>query len=418
MTNPFQVSPGGVVQGIGPGPIMGQGIADVLAQMQIGKENQFRQQELQNQMMQQQALAEYYRAQAEAEQQRIAAEAQENLYKREGLAQRGRAVQNYMQGQPGVVQPGQSTTPQDSGNIFRDLTAGGSAAIGGQQGYDQLFNGVSPENVPDALGDLKDAKAVMAPPAAPELPTSAKEMQFLQHLQQADPSGASAKFFYDNWVKKQPGVVVNNLTGQQETEHGKKTSENIANRSAELYKDANNAAASMPSMMEAYKLVPRTPAGFGANQAVFMHRVLGRLGIQVSKEAAADSQTMIKLLRDQTLKLLETRALGSGTAVSEKDREFMERQSAADLSLEPDAIRRIIRINMGAALERMISTRLELQQEQRDFPATKGIQGRIDMINRKLEPVLSEYWKMRAEEDKREAQLKMDILPQARSMFK
>jgi hypothetical protein len=417
MTNPFAVNPGGVVQGIGPGPIMGQGIADVLAQMQIGKENQFRQQELQNQMMQQQALAQYYQAQAQAEQQRIAADAQEALYVREGQRQRGQAVQNYMTGQPGVVQPGQTTMPQqDSGNIFRDLTAGGSAAIGGQQGYDRLFNGVAPEHVPDALGDLQNAQKLMAQPAGPELPTSAKEMQFLQHLAQKDPG--AAKFFYENWVKKQPGVVVNNLTGQQETAHGTQTGKNIADRSAELYKDANNAAASIPSMTEAYKLVPRTPAGFGANQAVFMHRVLGRLGVQVSKEAASDSQVMIKLLRDQTLKLLETRALGSGTAVSEKDREFMERQSAADLTLEPDAIRRIVRINMGAALERMMSTKLELEQEQRDFPATKGIQGRIDTITRKLHQPWSEYWKMIAEEQRRESELKASVLPQARSMFK
>jgi hypothetical protein len=99
---------------------MGQGIADVLAQMQIGKENQYRQQELQNQMMQQQALQQYYQAQAQAEQQRIAAKAQEDLYVREGLKQRGQAVQNFMTGQPGVVQPGQTTMPQqDSGNILR-----------------------------------------------------------------------------------------------------------------------------------------------------------------------------------------------------------------------------------------------------------------------------------------------------------
>jgi hypothetical protein len=405
MTNPFAVNPGGVVQGIGPGPVMGQGIADVLAQMQIGKENQFRQQELQNQMMQQQALQQYYQAQAQAEQQRIAADAQEALYVREGQRQRGQAVQNYMTGQPGVVQPGQTTMPQqDSGNIFRDLTAGGSAAIGGQQGYDRLFNGVAPEHVPDALGDLQNAQKLMAQPAGPELPTSAKEMQFIQSLV-ASGNTAGAQFFYDNWVKKQPGVVVNNIPGKVETAFGVKTGELDATRNAEIFKDVANASASIPAMTEAYKYVDRAFTGFGANQLVGLARAAGATGFKPVGDKVADTQTMLKLLREQTLAYLQTRALGSGTAISDKDREFMERQSAADITMEPLAIKRIIRINMGVALEKMISTKIELQQQMQTYPeptSQRQIQGKIDMIDRKLADPWTQYWKIYSQEQKNE----------------
>jgi hypothetical protein len=413
MTNPFAVNPGGVVQGIGPGPVMGQGIADVLAQMQIGKENQFRQQELQNQMMQQQALQQYYQAQAQAEQQRIAAEAQENLYKREGLAQRGRAVQNYMGGQPGVVQPGQSTMPQqDSGNIFRDLTAGGSAAIGGQQGYDRLFNGVAPENVPDALGDLKNAQDLLPQaPKPPELPTSAKEMQFMQHLQQADPSGASAKFFYENWVKKQPGVVVNTGDAKAESAYAVETAKSDVAVQAESIKQANLAAKSFPAMSEAYKLVPRSITGFGAQQVLTLARIAGAVGFKPSNDAAADTQTLGKLMGNNVLAKLQTRALGSNTAVSEGDRIFMERNAGYDITLTPQAIKRIIRIEMGLNLETMLSAKLELQQAFKDRVESRGvIQGKIDLIDKKFNPLWNEYWKVMSQEQKEESGSAGDVV--------
>jgi hypothetical protein len=350
--------------------------------------------------MQQQALQQYYQAQAQTEQQRIAAKAQEDLYVREGLKQRGQAVQNFMTGQPGVVQPGQSTMPQqDSGNIFRDLAAGGSAAIGGQQGYDRLFNGVSPENVPDALGDLQNAQKLMAQPAGPDLPTSAKEMLFLQQLP------PELRKQYWEMVGPKPGVTVNNIPGKVETAFGVETSKLDATRNAETFKDVNNAAASLPAMTEAYKYVDRAFTGFGANQLMALARAGGATGFKPVGDKVADTQTMLKLLREQTLAYLQTRALGSGTAISDKDREFMERQSAADITMEPLAIKRIIRINMGVALEKMISTKMEYQQQQQTYPdptSTRQIQGKIDMIDRKLLEPWTQYWKIYSQEQKNE----------------
>jgi hypothetical protein len=368
--------------------------------MQIGKENQFRQQELQNQMMQQQALQQYYQAQAQAEQQRIAADAQEALYVREGQRQRGQAVQNYMTGQPGVVQPGQTTMPQqDSGNIFRDLTAGGSAAIGGQQGYDRLFNGVAPEHVPDALGDLQNAQKLMAQPAGPELSTDAKTYNYYKTL-----PPALQPEFKRLFLDKQPGVVVN--TGDKvESAFGIETGKLDATRNAEIFKDVANASASIPAMTEAYKYVDRAFTGFGANQLVGLARAAGATGFKPVGDKVADTQTMLKLLREQTLAYLQTRALGSGTAISDKDREFMERQSAADITMEPLAIKRIIRINMGVALEKMISTKIELQQQMQTYPeptSQRQIQGKIDMIDRKLADPWTQYWKIYSQEQKNE----------------
>jgi hypothetical protein len=235
-------------------------------------------------------------------------------------------------------------------------------------------------------------------------------MQFLQHLQQSDPSGASAKFFYDNWVKKQPGVVVN--TGDKvETAFGVETGKLDAARNAETFKDVSNAAGSIPSMVEAYKMVPRSATGWGAYQVAGVARIVGKLGYKPGKDLAADTQVMVKLLRDGVIAQLQTRALGSGTAVSDPDRVFMERQSAADITLEPTTIKKIIRINMGLALEKMISTKLEYQQQMATYPqAAQQIQGKIDMIDRKMAQPWTDYWKMISKEQEMESGSTGDVV--------
>jgi hypothetical protein len=407
MTNPFAVNPGGVVQGIGPGPVMGQGIADVLAQMQIGKENQFRQQELQNQMMQQQALQQYYQAQAQAEQQRIAAEAQESLYKREGLRQGGQAVQNYLgtQGQPGVFQPGATTTPQPGENIYRDTLQGGANLIGGAQGLDRALNGVSPENIPDALKSLQDAQALL--PQAPAPPKPTDDMQNIAQLAQMmgrplnDPEVIRT---YRTMITPQPGTVVN-VGDKVQSAHAVETAKLDAGAEQESYKNAGLAASSIAPMAEAYKLVNRSFTGFGANQLVGLARLAGVAGFKPSGDRAADTQVMMKLMGNNVLAKLQTRALGSNTAVSEGDRKFMERNAGYDITLQPSAIKRIIRIEMGINLEKMITTKLELQKAMTTYDdpdSRRQLQGKIDLIDSKLAQPWNEYWKIYSQEQAEE----------------
>jgi hypothetical protein len=387
MTNPFAVNPGGVVQGIGPGPIMGQGIADVLAQMQIGKENQFRQQELQNQMMQQQALQQYYQAQAQAEQQRIAAEAQENIYKREGLAQQGRAVQNFMgaQGQPGVFQPGAApmggggmpqqpgnftqagmssamTTP---GNIFRDTLQGGAAAIGGQPGYNRIFEGVAPENIPGALEALQNAQSLLPQaPEAPELPTTAKEYLFLQQL------SPEQRAQYWKMVGPKPGSVTNVNVGGQPTPFSEEFDKGAAKGTMSATDAAGEAFRSLAVVDEAHRLLSKgnVLTGFFAKPALSAYRMAASLGVPDAKLKTADTQTMLKLAGEATFTYLRSRDLGSGTAVSDGDREFAYTLSGRDLTQDKVALLRTLRINYGTGLMKQGDAMATLAKRAQQFP--------------------------------------------------
>jgi hypothetical protein len=89
----------------------------------------------------------------------------------------------------------------------------------------------------------------------------------------------------------------------------------------------------------------------------------------------------------------------------------MERQSAADITLEPTTIKKIIRINMGLALEKMISTKLEYQQQMATYPqAAQQIQGKIDMIDRKMAQPWTDYWKMISKEQEMESGSTGDVV--------
>jgi hypothetical protein len=142
------------------------------------------------------------------------------------------------------------------------------------------------------------------------------------------------------------------------------------------------------------------------------------MGVDKAQLKAADTQTLTKLLRDGVLTQLQTRALGSGTAVSDADRNYMESVQGADLTLEPEAIKRIVRINVGLGIERMNSAKLLLQQQLQDHPEAGGVlNGKIKVIDTKLKPIWKQYQEMLADEAKRQAQGRMNVGVMADSLF-
>jgi hypothetical protein len=266
----------------------------------------------------------------------------------------------------------------------------------GEQALSSIFTGVAPENMPAAVEAVQAVQ-----PKPPELPVSAKEFQFMQQL-----PPELAKFFYDNWVKKQPGVVVN--TGDKvETAYGTEMAKTDVQAQAKMVDESKTAAASFPAMAEAYKLVDKSFTGFGANALLGLSRAANATGFKPTGDKVADTQTMVKLLRDGVIAQLQTRALGSGTAVSDADRVFMERQAGADITVDPTTIKRIIRINVGTAIERMVTAKLELEQAKIDHPESARIlDGKIKAIESRMKPIWDQYQNMLGDdsEDGRQSQ--------------
>jgi hypothetical protein len=409
MTSPFPTQFGGqTIAGPGVGNAMAGGLADVLASMQQQRENQHRMMELQNQMAQQQALQQYYEAQARLQQEQENRLAGESLLERQTRAQSGQAQRAaLMGGQPGVFQPGQTTTPSSPTqmpgqaqmgagaptppppNLFQEILGGGAQAIGGQAGYQRIFQGVEDENMTSAVKAVQEAQALQ--PKPPELPNSAKELLFLQSLSPEQ----QQKYWQMVGPKPAPTTNINLPAG--ETAFSKQYNENAANQLSDVEKQAATQGQGFPSLLEAYKLVGKSFTGFGANQVVGLGRAVNALGgnFKVSGKSVEDTQTLLKLTREQTLSYLQTRALGTGTAVSDQDRIFMERMSGADITLEPTTIKRIIRINVGTGIMRMTDAIQALQEAALQNPAeAPKLRAKAFNIQKKLDPIWAEYAKM------------------------
>jgi hypothetical protein len=173
--------------------------------------------------------------------------------------------------------------------------------------------------------------------------------------------------------------------------------------------NARGAIQMAPLLDEAYKLVApgRAFSGFGANTLLNLARVAGAAGFQPSKDRVADTQTMLKLLREQTLVYLRSRDLGSGTAVSDGDRLFMERQSGADPSLDAATIKRTVRINIGSQLMKSQEAIADLRDQALAYPANATqLNRKAEALDRKLAPIRARYYQMLQAEDVSEQDLR------------
>lgn len=386
MSNPFAVQPGGVIQGQGVGGSIASGIAGVLAQMQTTKENQFRMQELANAQAQQQALQAYYEAQARAQQQELAMKAGEQAIVREGQAQVGAAQRAALLG---IQQP-------DTQGIFSQVLQDGAQLARPGLSLPSLFTGVSNQNLPAAIQGVQEVQKLTPKPE--DFGADPKKMEYWQHLQRTDP--AAAKVFYENFIKKQPPVQVN--VGQKaETAYAVEGAKaDIAVRT-EVEKAARQAIQSMPSISEAYKVLSRGQAftGLGAKQKLFAARVAAAVGVPDADLRAADSQTLWRLTGETTLSYLRSRDLGSGTAVSNSDRDYMAALAGQDLTQQPLALRKTMRINFGSLIYKQFEAINELKNQAIAHPesATQNLT-RAAAIQRQYEVGWKEYAKMLAEE--------------------
>jgi hypothetical protein len=429
MTNPFQVSPSGtVIQGQGDFGAVAQGIGGVLSAMQQSRENQFRMQELANAQAQQQALERYYQAQSAAEQQRQNLAAGSALIEREGKAQVGGVLRRILGGDldltppstttsvpsrnggaqmpPGVMAPGarglnaRPPAADASAGVFQQLISSAAGAL--DPSMARVLQGVSDENVPAAVDAVRGLQ-----PKPEELPTAGKEFQFLRHLAQTDP--AAAKFFYEGWIQKQPGVTVNNIPAKGQTAFAVKDAENQAASLAKAEEAARGAVAAMPQITEAYGILRdgRAYLGLGAKQKLFAGRVAAALGVPSAEMRTSNTQTLWRLAGETTLSYLRSRDLGSGTAVSNSDRDYMASLSGQDLTMQPVALRRTMRINFGALIMKQADAIAQLKAQAIDNPEmATSLLRRERTITRQYEAGWKQYARMLAGEGITEAEIR------------
>jgi hypothetical protein len=286
--------------------------------------------------------------------------------------------------------------PETQG-IFSAALQGGAQWTPPISSLPSLFTGVSDSNMPAAVKGVQEVQQLT--PKPPEGATSQKEYEYYQRLLSRDPKQAA--LYRTLFLDPKPSTVINNIPSQGESEFSKELAKAQVATLSKGEAEARSSSQAYPAMVEAYKLVDRSFTGFGANQLLAMARVAGAVGFKPSKDKVADSQTLMKLTRDQTLAYLQTRALGSGTAVSDRDREFMERQSAADLTLDPQSIKRIIRINIGTGIMRMKEAIDDLHDQAMAYPQNaRQLNQKAAAIQRTYNVQWGQYTAMLKEEEK------------------
>jgi hypothetical protein len=265
--------------------------------------------------------------------------------------------------------------------VFQEVLSGAAQALP-PQGLAQVFGGVSPENMPDAVKGVADARA-LTPSTATELPTSAQEFEFLKTL---SPEQQSVYWQLIGPKPQGPAAIVN-VGGDVEKAYGVEGAKADVAARTEIMGQANAAARAFPSLDEGYRMLQKgtVVAGVGANPILQIHRVLSSMGVKVSKDAVKDTQTASRLLYEGVAAQLAARTFGSGTAVSDKDREAAERMAGVDFSQDLASLKKVTRINVGLNIEKLIGATMQLDEQAQLHPeAQKDLAIRKKGIEAKL----------------------------------
>ncbi len=394
MSNPFAVNPSGtVIPGQGPG--IAQGLAGVLAQMQIQKENEFRQQELQTAMAQQQALQQYYQQQAMAEQQRIGLAAGEQALQREGNAQVGAAQRAYL------ADPNRGLMSQ----ILQD----GAAQMPPMSSLPSIFTGVSNQNMPAAIKGVGEAQGLMpTPPKMPEPATSQKEYEYYNYLQRMDPQRAAQ--YKALFLDPHPSTQIN-IGDKGETEFSKKIAEARVGTLTESSKQAQSAIGGFAALSEAYDRADKALTGLTAKPALGIARALSAMGVAPAKDVVQNTQTFQKLAGEGALIYLRSRDLGSGTAVSDADREFVLNLAGGNIGLDKGSIKRVLRVNVGAGIMKATDGIQDLKEQAITYPSeAPSLLRDADRLQAKLQPMWARYAQMLAQEGMGEGQIREKLI--------
>jgi hypothetical protein len=113
----------------------------------------------------------------------------------------------------------------------------------------------------------------------------------------------------------------------------------------ELYDRANDAVITMDNIGRNLPLIDKMPTGTLAQVELFGRKVGELLGMNYDE--AANAEVFQADAAQRVAK--EIKAFGSGTGLSDKDREYTEKMAAGDINATPEALKRILRIRNDVA---------------------------------------------------------------------
>lgn len=148
--------------------------------------------------------------------------------------------------------------------------------------------------------------------------------------------------------RTQPKTEVNVNTGG-ESAFTKQVAEQLGTAYTESLTAVDSAETSLQTLKVMEDIVDQgIIAGPFANSRVAVEKILAQAGI-IDGSRVANTEAFLAASANQTLALLSSGVVGAGTGISDADREFLAKVSAANIDLTEESIRRIIRINRTVA---------------------------------------------------------------------
>lgn len=177
-------------------------------------------------------------------------------------------------------------------------------------------------------------------PKETSLPSAVQEYQFAQK----DP--AFAKFLQE---RKPVGNVVN-VNTKGEGKYQETLGSKLAERDVGIIEAGQSAPKQYESSQRVKQLLAQNPiTGVGAEQITQLNNLLSSSGL-INPKRGVTTEVLASNLADTTLQNIKTSGLGAGQGFTDKDRQFLERAKAGQISMTAESLRYLAELNEKSAL--------------------------------------------------------------------
>lgn len=269
------------------------------------------------------------------------------------------------------------------------------------------------ENVPDGamtslVPDLEKA-GILGP-----LTDAERRLTTFVGKYQGTPNEAIGKEFLG---PPKPASTVVNVDTKGRTAYAEARGKGLAEGDIKAGDTANQNFTALASNFNAMNLVDKAYTGAGAQLKLDAARVLKALGRQPTNNLIENTQELIRYGQSGTVALLGTRALGSGTAVSDADRQYMRQVSGEDITRDPAALKKIFRINSGAEVMQIEETINQLRQRSQAYPEEAvSLNADAKTLENRLRPMLQRYTNMLIQEEHGSTQRVKDFIENVKAL--
>jgi len=193
-----------------------------------------------------------------------------------------------------------------------------------------------------------------------------------------DISGKGGQF------KKDIASQVNVKTG--ESSLAKEVSKRFAGSLVDNFDSVQGMVVSLPSFVEAERIVNDPNAqmftGAAADVATSFGSFLSSVGFEGATDPTANTQAFTSAMGNEVLNILGSGALGAGTGISDKDKEFAAKIAGGSATLDRKAIKRIMSLN------KRIKRNLVLEHNKRinrvdELPVDLSVEMPVELMSTK-----------------------------------